>query len=75
MTSSYREAALKPTCSKLLRQPKDGEAPGSVNAYLAMRERQKQNIEDPAPPETPEMNLEEPANEVVKPGTVYSLIF
>ena len=71
VTSSYRAAVLKPTCSKLLKQPKDGEVPGSVNAYLAMRERQKQNIEDPAPPENPEMNLEEdPTTEDFETGIV-----
>ena len=71
MTSSYRAAAIKPTCSKLLKQAKDGEVPGSINAYLAMRERQKQNIEDPAPPENPEMNLEEdPTTEDFETGIV-----
>lgn len=72
VSSSYHAPALKPTCSKVFQQANNGEAPGSVNAYLALRERQKQNIEVPTTPEdVPELNMEEPATEIVKPGNVY----
>lgn len=36
---------LKPTCSKLLKQGDNSVPSGSVAAYIALRERQKQNIE------------------------------
>jgi len=38
---------LMPTCSKVFKQSSNSEAAGSVAAYLAMRERQKQNVAAP----------------------------
>lgn len=72
MTSSCRAPVLKPTCSKVFKQTINGEAPGSVNAYLAMRECQKLNIAPPMPEDVPELNLEETVVEVVK-GNMYAL--
>ncbi|KAL1802906.1 hypothetical protein ACET3Z_031553 [Daucus carota] len=67
--TSKSRPVLKPTCSKIFQQANMEEAPGSINAYLAMRDRQKQNIEIPTTPhEVPELNLEEPEAEVVKSG-------
>ncbi|KAL6520000.1 hypothetical protein OROHE_017143 [Orobanche hederae] len=67
VTSSYRPPALKPTCSKVLKHGENGVAPGSVTAYLALRECQKNNIEvPPSPYNAPELNLEESTTEVVK---------
>lgn len=73
MTSSYCALALKPTCSKVFQHASNGATPGSVNAYLAMRERQKKNIEEPATvsQDVPELNWEENADEVAKPGYVF----
>lgn len=73
MTSSYCAPILKPTCSKVFKQSTNVEAPGSVTAYLALRERQKQNIAAPTPQDVPELNLEENADEVVEAGNVYAL--
>ncbi|KAL1831037.1 hypothetical protein ACET3Z_000688 [Daucus carota] len=67
--TSKSRPVLKPTCNKNFQQANMEEAPGSINAYLAMRDRQKQNIEIPTTPhEVPELNLEEPEAEVVKSG-------
>lgn len=72
VTSSYRAPVLKPTCSKVFKQTINTEPPGSVKAYLALRERQKLNIAPPIPEDVPEFNLEETAVEVVK-GNVFAL--
>lgn len=46
--TTSRPSVLKPTCSKLFKQSTNScEAAGSVAAYLAMRKRQKQNVEAP----------------------------
>lgn len=67
-TSSYRPPLLKPTCSKLLKDPGNGEPAGSVAAYLAMRERQKQNIAAPTVQEDVEFHQGEPTNEELETG-------
>ena len=73
VTSSYRAPTVKPTCSKLLNKAVNGVPPGSINAYLALREQQKlsttpQLQED----DVPELNVDQATDEeeAVK-GTVY----
>ncbi|XP_063941297.1 uncharacterized protein LOC135149500 [Daucus carota subsp. sativus] len=67
VTSSYRPPALKPTCSKVLKQVENGVATGSVFAYLVLRECQKKGIEiTPAPESALELNLEKSTAEVEK---------
>lgn len=61
-TSSFRAKRIKPTCSKLLIQSSEFEAPGSVSAYLALRERQKQGLPAPNEQDATEENIEENAN-------------
>lgn len=36
---------IKPTCSKLLKQGDNSAPSGTIAAYMALRERQKQNLE------------------------------
>lgn len=61
---------LKPTCSKLLKQC-GNIASGSAAAYIALRERQKQNIEaDPRIEDVGESSLHN-ALETVEKGNKY----
>ncbi|KAL6569772.1 hypothetical protein OROMI_014286 [Orobanche minor] len=57
-TSSYHPPLVKPTCSKLFKQSINREEAGSVAAYLAMRERQKQGIAAPTMEDFPELGEE-----------------
>lgn len=77
VTSSYRPPALKPTCSKVLKQVENGVATGSVFAYLVLRECQKKGIEiTPAPESALELNLEKSTAEVEKEaGNITIVLF
>lgn len=66
--SKVRSKVLKPSCSKLLKQPVDNVAAGSISAYLALREKQKQGLEGPEPHEVPEANMEDAADEEIEKG-------
>lgn len=56
---------LKPTCSKLLKQCGNFVESGSVAAYIALRERQKQNLEaDPRIEDVAESSVPNPDEEV-----------
>ncbi|KAL8108735.1 hypothetical protein AgCh_024996 [Apium graveolens] len=57
-TSSFNPPVLKPTCSKMFKQSDNHEKAGSVSAYLAMRERQKQNLAAPTMKNVPELGQE-----------------
>ncbi|KAL8124599.1 hypothetical protein AgCh_012299 [Apium graveolens] len=57
-TSSFNPPVLKPTCSKMFKQSGNHEEAGSVAAYLAMRERQKQNLAAPTMENVPELGQE-----------------
>lgn len=75
VTSSYRPPLLKPTCSKMFKQSKNGEAAaGSVAAYLALRERQKKNEAPLTIENVGELNLEETANEEVEEGKLLFIV-
>lgn len=69
-TSSSRPSVLKPTCSKLFKQPSNPGEAGSVAAYLAMRERQKQNVAAPVMENVNELDQEGIENEEVEEGTM-----
>ena len=66
--SKVRSKVLKPSCSKVLKQPVDNVAAGSISAYLALREKQKQGLEGPEPHEVPEANMEDAADEEIEKG-------
>ncbi|KAL8154920.1 hypothetical protein AgCh_000324 [Apium graveolens] len=57
-TSSINPPVLKPTCSKMFKQSGNHKEAGSVAAYLAMRERQKQNLAAPTMENVPELSQE-----------------
>ncbi|KAL6554092.1 hypothetical protein OROMI_019765 [Orobanche minor] len=57
-TSSYHPPLVKPTCSKLFKQSINREEAGSVAAYLAMRECQKQGIAAPTMEDFPDLGEE-----------------
>ncbi|KAK1378534.1 hypothetical protein POM88_025278 [Heracleum sosnowskyi] len=60
---------LKPTCSKLLKAADNSVPSGSVAAYIALRERQKQNLEaDPMIENDVGESSLQPADEVVEAG-------
>lgn len=68
-STTVRAKILKPTCSKLLKAADNSVPSGSVAAYIALRERQKQNLEaDPRiENDVGELSLQ-PADEVVEAG-------
>ncbi|KAK1389924.1 hypothetical protein POM88_018102 [Heracleum sosnowskyi] len=63
VASSSRANLLQPTCSKLLKQSNQAEACGSLSAYLALRDRQKQGMLTPPTKNVHEPNLEKSAEE------------
>ncbi|KAK1383501.1 hypothetical protein POM88_021236 [Heracleum sosnowskyi] len=87
VTSSYRPALVKPTCSKMFKQSsKDegdvaagtvaaGAGTGTVADYLALRDRQKKNEAAPTKENVGELNLEEPVDVEVEEGNVYTSLF
>lgn len=71
-TSRIHAKLLKPTCSKLLKQGDNSVPSGSVAAYIAMRERQKQNLElDPRIEEDIVESSLPNADEEVKAGNMH----
>lgn len=60
---------LKPTCSKILKSASNLESRGSVSAYLAMRERQKQGILPPTTENVHASNSENVVEEETEAGT------
>ena len=68
---SSSQKLLNPTCSKLLKQCANIES-GSVAAYVALRERQAQNLAaDPRIEDVGESSLPNANEEEVVQGTVY----
>ena len=64
---------MKPTCTKIFRQSSsaDGPPPGTVAAYLALRERQTNNDAAPVNENVAEFEMEENADEEVEEGNIY----